>query len=135
MKKVIKSMPAMLAMLVATLITLTAFTACSDDDESQEVMYTMGVFEMSSSASDFGTHDINTINTAFRKAFGVSDSHFTLTGSKAECDKRVRATCEDVVASLKNTEWGGTYTFQVLDVQTQQVVFEVTFKARDENFI
>lgn len=135
MNNVIKRMSAKLAMLVAMCITLTAFTACSDDDDQvTEVIYSMGFSQMSSSNLDF-IQEMNTIESAFKTALGVTDSQFSKTGTYEECDKTVREACEKAYATLKDKKWGGSYTFQVTNALTGKVVFETTFKANDENII
>lgn len=132
MKKVIKTMSAMLAVVC---ITLTAFTACSDDDDQvTEVIYSMGFSQMSSSGLDF-IQEMSAIESAFKTALGVTDAHFSKTGTKETCDKAVREACEKAYATLKDKTWGGSYTFQVTNVLTGEVVFETTFQANDENII
>ena len=128
MSNVIKRMSAKLMMLAAMCITLTVFTGCSDDDDKvTEVIYSMGFSQMSSS--------MNTIESAFKTALGVTDSQFSQTGTNEECDKTVREACEKAYATLKDKKWGGSYTFQVTNALTGKVVFETTFKANDENII
>lgn len=135
MKKVIRTMSATLAMLAVVCITLTAFTACSDDDDKvTEVIYSMGFSQMSSSGLDF-IQEMNTIESAFKTALGVTDAHFSMTGTNEECDKAVREACEKAYATLKDKTWGGSYTFLVTNVLTGEVVFETTFQANDENII
>lgn len=135
MKKVIKAMSATLAMLAVVCITLTAFTACSDDDEQvTEVIYSMGFSKMSSSGLDF-IQEMSAIESAFKTALGVTDAHFSKTGTKETCDKAVREACEKAYATLKDKTWGGSYTFQVTNVLTGEVVFETTFQANGENII
>lgn len=132
MKKVIKTMLAMFAVMC---ITLTAFTACSDDDNQvTEVIYSMGFSQMSSSGLDF-IQEMNTIESAFKTALGITDTQFFKTGTNEACDKTMREACEKAYATLKGKKWGGSYTFQVTNVLTGKVVFETTFKANDENFI
>lgn len=127
MKKVIRTMSATLAMLAVVCITLTAFTACSDDDEQvTEVIYSMGFSKMSSSGLDF-IQEMSAIESAFKTALGVTDAHFSKTGTKETCDKAVREACEKAYATLKDKTWGGSYTFQVTNVLTGEVVFETTF--------
>lgn len=135
MKKVIRTMSATLAMLAVVCITLTSFTACSDDDDKvTEVIYSMGFSKMSSSGLDF-IQEMSAIESAFKTALGVTDAHFSMTGTKETCDKAVREACEKAYATLKDKTWGGSYTFQVTNVLTGEVVFETTFQANDENII
>lgn len=128
-------MSATLAMLAVVCITLTAFTACSDDDDKvTEVIYSMGFSQMSSSGLDF-IQEMSAIESAFKTALGVTDAHFSKTGTKETCDKAVREACEKAYATLKDKTWGGSYTFLVTNVLTGEVVFETTFQANDENII
>lgn len=132
MKTVIKSMTALFAVVC---VTLFAFTACSDDDDKvTEVIYSMGFSKMSSSDLDF-INEMNTIESAFKTALGVSDSRFTKAGTYEECDKGVYEACEKAFTTLKENKWKGSYTFQVTNALTGKVVFEAVIQANDDNFI
>lgn len=133
MKNVIKTMSAKLAMLAIMCVTLTAFTACSDEDDNvTEVIYYMNFSKISSSGFDF-LQEMIVIQDAFKIALGATDTHFSKTGTNEECDKAVREACEEACVTLKDKEWNGSYTFQVVNVLTKKVVFEHVFKANDDN--
>lgn len=78
---------------------------------------------------------MNAIESAFKTALDVTDSPFSKTGTYEECDKSVREACEQACATLKDRTWGGSYTFQVMNVLTGEVIFETVFQANDENII
>lgn len=135
MKKTIQTMSAKLMMLAVMCATLIVNTSCSDDDDKvTEVMYSMGFSKMSSSSSDF-VQEMNAIESAFKTALGVTDTQFTKTGTVVDCDKAVVEACEKAYATLKDKKWKGSYTFQVMNIQTGKAVYEVTIKATDDNFI
>jgi len=131
MKKAIKFFPALVAML-AMVLTFT-FTSCSDDDdEPTEVYYTYGIAKMSSSSLDF-LQEMNKIMNAYKSALGVTSTPFTKDGKIDACDKEVKEACEKAYRTLANETWHGTYTFQVVNVNTTKTVYEMTFKPADKN--
>lgn len=130
MKKSIYSLLAVLAMVCVNFV----FTSCDDDDDNVTVTYSMGFSKMSSSNPDFLT-EMSKIESTFMNELGVSDSRFTKNGKIEDCDKAVLEACVRAYDSLKDEEWGGDYTYQVINVNSDKVVYEVTFEADDENFI
>lgn len=130
MKKTMKLFPAIVAMLA--LMLTVSFTSCSDDDEPAEVTYSFGFSSMSASTPDF-LQEMNKIEAAYKSALGVTASPFQKNGNVNSCDQEVKNACEKAYNTLSDEIWKGTYTFQVLNVNTGKTVYEVTFKANDEN--
>lgn len=122
-----------MAMMAIAILSFT-FTACSDDDEPSDVIYSCGFDAIESSSPGF-LADMTKIESAFKSVLDITELHFTKKGSVEECDKQVKAACEKAVKSLEGEVWKGTYTFVVTNVNTGKVVFSVTFKADNENFL
>ena len=91
------------------IVSLTFFACSNDEDEAiTQVTYEMG---------------FSSIERAYKKALGVTESKFTFEGSVNECDQRVKDACGSAEAELKSTTWNGTYTFEVLNLNTSKVVY------------
>ena len=133
MKEIIKKMSAMLTVLAVAIIACFSMTSCSDDEPDSEIIYSMGISEMSSSSLEM-LNEMNAIYDAFHKAVGVNENTFTLKGNASDCNKKVKAACEKAELSLKDNTWTGQYTFSVTNVNTKEVIYEHTF-SKDGNFI
>ena len=133
MKEIIKKMSAMLTVLAVAIIACFSMTSCSDDEPDSEIIYSMGISEMSSSSPEM-LNEMNAIYDAFHKAVGVNENTFTLKGNASDCNKKVKAACEKAELSLKDNTWTGQYTFSVTNVNTQKVIYKHTF-SKDGNFI
>lgn len=57
--------------------------------------------------------NMDIIEDAFTTSLGVKTYPFTLTGSKSECDAKIKAKCEKVEETLKNEVWDFTATFVI----------------------
>lgn len=125
MKKRIKFLPALMAMLA--LVLTMSLTSCGSDDEPSEVIYSYGFSAMSSSTPDF-LQEMNKIESAYKTALGVSASPFTKTGSISSCDREIKEACDRANSSLSGQTWNGTYTFYVLNVNTDETVYEMTYQ-------
>ena len=133
MKEIIKKMSAMLTVLAVAIIACFSMTSCSDDEPDSEIIYSMGITQMSSSSLEM-LNEMNAIYDAFHKAVGVNENTFTLKGNASDCNKKVKAACEKAELSLKDNTWTGQYTFSVTNVNTKEVIYEHTF-SKDGNFI
>lgn len=133
MKEIIKKMSAMLTVLAVAIIACFSMTSCSDDEPDSEIIYSMGISEMSSSSLEM-LNEMNAIYDAFHKAVGVNENTFTMKGNASDCNKKVKAACEKAELSLKDNTWTGQYTFSVTNVNTKEVIYEHTF-SKDGNFI
>ncbi len=130
MEKLRKFMPIMLALLVSVMTLM--FTSCDESDEPSDQVYTFGFSEMSASSPEF-LNDMTKIENAYKTALGVKESPFTKHGTAAACDQEVKKACEKAYTTLANEKWHGTYTFTVYSAATGKPVYEVTFKANDDN--
>ena len=84
------------------IVSLTFFACSNDEDEAiTQVTYEMGFSSIESSSMT----DLGTIERAYKKALGVKDA------------------CGSAEAELKSTTWNGTYTFEVLNLNTSKVVY------------
>lgn len=95
-------------------------------------MYSYGFSSMSSSSPEF-LKEMTKITNAFKSALGVTSTPFTKDGKIDACDKEVKEACEKAYRTLANETWHGTYTFQVVNVNTTKTVYEITFKPADKN--
>ena len=126
MKEIIKKMSAMLTVLAVSFIACLSTTSCSDDEPNGDIIYSMGISEMSSSSSEM-LNDMHAIYNAFYVAVGVDDNTFTMKGNASDCDKKVKEACEKAELSLEDKTWNGSYTFTVINVNTQEVIYKHTF--------
>ena len=121
----------LLTKLLFTLMIVLAgvsLTACGDDDdEPGQVIYTYGWEGEMSGGSNMVT-DMAIIEDAYTTALGVKSSPFTFTGSKSECDAKIKEKCEKVQETLKNEVWDFTATFVIREQSSKQIVYSCEFK-------
>ena len=115
MNKQMKRFDRFIVCVLMGIVSLTFFACSNDEDEAiTQVTYEMGFSSIESSSMT----DLGTIERAYKKALGVTESKFTFEGSVNECDQRVKDACGSAEAELKSTTWNGTYTFEVLNLNT-----------------
>lgn len=121
----------LLTNLLLTLMIVLAclsLTACGDDDdEPGQVTYTYGWEDKIAGGSHVLTN-MEIVEDAFTTALGVKTSPFTMTGSKSECDAKIKAKCEKVEETLKNEVWDFTAIFVIRDQSSKQIVYSCEFK-------
>ncbi len=122
MKK-IYSLFAVIAMLTVAL----GFASCGNDDDNQQtkIFYKMGCSQFDNNGADLTTaaKEIKDMNSAFKKALGVDDTYFTMTGTSSDCDKDVAAKCKAAEATLSNYSFQCKFTFEVTNVNDNKVVY------------
>lgn len=120
MNKQMKRFDRFIVCVLMGIVSLTFFACSNDEDEAiTQVTYEMGFSSIESSSMT----NLGTIERAYKKALGVTESKFTFEGSVNECDQRVKDACGSAEAELKSTTWNGTYTFEVLNLNTSKVVY------------
>ncbi len=116
-------------LLLALFVVLAgvSFTACSEkEEEPGQVFYTYGFTEFQSSSLG-AISEMYTIESAFKSALGIQDTPFSMIGSVKECDAKVKAGCEKAADSLKDYSWNISGKFEVINVNTGDVVYTFVF--------
>ncbi|MDR0982193.1 MAG: hypothetical protein LBM07_02975 [Culturomica sp.] len=119
-----------LALLLIGSISLLA--SCSKDDGDKTYYYSAGFASFSfSSSGDLSSNlekmieEMTTIESVFYTELEVTSSPFSLTGSQEKCDLQVRTACEAAAETLRAVSWHGTYSYDVINVSTEEVVFSL----------
>lgn len=122
-----KSLLTKLLLMLFVAFAGIAVTSCGDDDEPLVQNYTF-VSEIGED-SGIAQEDIKIIKHAFCRALKVSSDKdsFTLDGSAADCDARVKTACAVAAESLKGTKFHSTGTFVVLNYTTGKSVYNYRF--------
>ena len=98
MNKQMKRFDRFIVCVLMGIVSLTFFACSNDEDEAiTQVTYEMGFSSIESSSMT----DLGTIERAYKKALGVTESKFTFEGSVNECDQRVKDAC----GSAEAEEW------------------------------
>ena len=103
-----------------------------EDDPVKEMTYIYVFSSMSDSHPDF-LEERNKIENAFKSALGITGYRFLKRGSVEECDKQVYYACRKAFESLKDETWQGNYTFQVINVNTGNLICTANFTADNKN--
>lgn len=111
-------------------LSIFAFTSCSsnDDDDDQT-----GTFEYSISYSEFNgnSESMAKVRAAFQEAFGVTSVPITLTGTRAECNRKAKEYAIKAQAALANEgSFGATIVFVNATTDEDILTFSIV---KDDN--
>lgn len=114
--------------MTALALTLS-LTSCSDDNDVQDVYYTLGFEQLSGGNEVFS--EMYRIENAFKaeieNTFGIAEVSFHITGTIEECDAKVKEACQRTAKSLDGEEWAGYFVYVATNANTGETVYSVTF--------
>lgn len=115
----------MIGLAIMAIILSFGLSACSNDDDVETtVEYSMS-FSKSTGSSAYS--EMGIIESAYKKALGVSSSRFTLNGTISSCNSKVKEGCDQAVKSLEGRVFQGEHIFEVWNSNSNKLIHQHEF--------